>query len=1051
MWGHLNKGTKRIRVLCIMLIISIIFGFKYNYNMTTQAAEEFQTKPSFTIENVKFSPEKPKVGEDITVTGTIKPNDFKMDVPENDIVLVLDVSGSMKDNIYVNCMNNYIESNCTETRGNYCTTCDEYVEEKHSESKPYADHQVVYEWYQYYCLDCRKTINIDQYSHRNEQPYKNHSIVEDYCKTHRVQGEHNKKIVSNSSYCSEHRRYGEHGYYTSKIDELKKAANNFIAKMKDVPNLKIGIVAYSSQATNTTISNNYDDGLYSSSNTKALKDKINSLKADGGTNSGEGIRKALYMLNKSKSNGKKSVVFMSDGEPTFYSYNRFNDYYTQIDNSNPYWGGEGSSDSKLESLRYAMTIGNMVKNNSINAFTIGYGLDDSGNEKMKAIQGSMLGRLKPDDITQGYYNKVIQTVNPQDSEVLSNINEDDGFFSTSDGAIDNVFNTIADKIIKEYNINDGIFTDTMIDGFNLGVGSETVSIPNMMYKTDGIVINGKLTFKCEPYDFSFIIKANKPGVFEDLFNHSKITFPWNGQTIECEMPVKSLEIEDNILPIIDAKPENREITGVNQGEDAEVVYDINPKDFELNSSDDGSGLKDIVFLIDMSSSMAGNNKLVPLLNSIDNKIVSRFTDNTSNTNDNVQISFVTYNSNTNIVSRDSNGSPFLKTQGDLHNKIIDLGKTQVNSIKDSKRDVGKAIEMADQILNSDYAQSDASKNIVIISSDEVDDYSSTDIESIKNKGYNLISVELRKERNEEIGSFKRFHTELGGELDSYISSNPDGGNYNDLEDVMRRVAERIVSSRKIIYEFNDVQLNFNVGSKLTPLSEVVVDNNGDQKTMTASIVGKNLNIDLPKIKYRYNNQTNKYQSDSFKVKFKVKIDGEGKIEFDKNDNNIKNYIQYEKINKTRPKIGIDTPIIIVEKNIFHGIYDKDTIGYIDESKEKSFPIGAIVPMAGYFEVLDDSHQKIQVQLMDGLESCGSVQIIDAESLKVVFNDDNGFNDTIYEKNIYQKGKYFILYSVKIKSPNNTKTILKKYFTDDNYQTKEYEIQISQDAKLPDLF
>ena len=737
MGGHLNKGTKRIRALCIILIISIIFGFKYNYNMTTQAAEEFQTKPSFTIENVRFSPEKPKVGEDITVTGTIKPNDFKMDVPENDIVLVLDVSGSMGNTINVKCTNERVEH---------------WVEE-------------TWEW--------RQVFNGVYYE------WKYVKVSDGYW---------------TDDYCEEHHISGEHSYKSTKLNELKKAANNFVTKMNEVPNLKIGIVAYSSQATNTTINNNYDDGLYSSSNTKDLKDKINSLKADGGTNSGEGIRKALYMLKKSKSNGKKSIVFMSDGEPTYYSKknNYNNSYYTTIDNTNPYFGGGGNSDNDLKSLKYAMTIGNMVKNNSINAFTIGYGLDDSGNEKMKAIQGSMLGRLKPDDITQGYYNKVIQTVNPQDSEVLSNINEDDGFFSTSDGAIDNVFNTIADKIIKEYNINDGIFTDTMIDGFNLGVGSETVSIPNMMYKTDGIVINGKLTFKCEPYDFSFIIKANKPGVFEDLFNHSKITFPWNGQTIECEMPVKSLEIEDNILPIIDAKPENREITGVNQGEDAEVVYDINPKDFELNSSDDGSGLKDIVFLIDMSSSMAGNNKLVPLLNSIDNKIVSRFTDNTSNTNDNVQISFVTYNSNTNIVTRDSNGSPFLKTQGDLHNKIIDLGKTQVNSIKDSKRDVGKAIEMADQILNSDYAQSDASKNIVIISSDEVDDYSSTDIDSIKNKGYNLISVELRKERNEEIGSFKRFHTELGGELDSYISSNPDGGNYNDLEDVMRRVAERIV-------------------------------------------------------------------------------------------------------------------------------------------------------------------------------------------------------------------------------------------------------------------
>ena len=93
---HLYKGIKKnFKLLSIVIVIAIILGFNYNYKTIKEASAASQSKPSFTINNVTFNPEKPKVGEDITVTGTITPKDFTMDVPENDIVLVLDVSGSM--------------------------------------------------------------------------------------------------------------------------------------------------------------------------------------------------------------------------------------------------------------------------------------------------------------------------------------------------------------------------------------------------------------------------------------------------------------------------------------------------------------------------------------------------------------------------------------------------------------------------------------------------------------------------------------------------------------------------------------------------------------------------------------------------------------------------------------------------------------------------------------------------------------------------------------------------------------------------------------------
>ncbi|MDO5518333.1 MAG: VWA domain-containing protein, partial [Clostridium sp.] len=558
------------------------------------------------------------------------------------------------------------------------------------------------------------------------------------------------------------------------------------------------------------------------------------------------------------------------------------------------------------------------------------------------------------------------------------------------------------------------------------------------------------TYTCEPYNFSFVIKASKTGIFENVFNNSKISFPWkDDEKIECQMPVKQLEIEDNTLPIIQAKYQNsgEEIIGLNQGDTFDVVYDIIPKDFELNSSDDGTGLKDIVVLIDTSSSMAGNNKLVPLLNSIDNQIVSKFTDNDSKTDDNTQIAFVTYNSKINIYTESSDGNPFLKTQGGLHNKILEIRNEPLN---DPERNVEKAVEEAERILNSNYAQSDASKNIIIISSDEVNDYENLDKDSIRNGNYNIISIELRKESNKEIGSFKELHTELGGGTDCYIASNPDGGNYNDLESVMKRAAEKIALSRKTLYEFKSVQLGFDVGNKLIPSSEVVITTAGNESIKEAIISEKRIIIDLPVVKYRYNSDINMYVSEPFQVKFRVTIDGEGIIEFNKNRNDdIRNYIQFEKINKTSPKNRIeDTPSIIVENSMRHGIYDSEAEGNIDETLTKKIPQDAVVPMAGYFETFSDG-QRIEIQLNQGLEACGKVQIINTETSETI-SSNSLFNDNNYEQNIDSKGKYLVLYSVKVNSVNNTKVTLRKYNTStSNPQEKSYQIQVGN--VLPDLF
>ncbi|HBA03883.1 MAG TPA: hypothetical protein DCW51_08005, partial [Clostridium sp.] len=94
---------KRIGYKAI-LCIGLIFCMTATLVMTSasNASAEVATKPAFEVKINSVSPEFPKVGEDITVSGEIIPKPFEAEVPAKEIVLVLDVSGSMADNVYVN-------------------------------------------------------------------------------------------------------------------------------------------------------------------------------------------------------------------------------------------------------------------------------------------------------------------------------------------------------------------------------------------------------------------------------------------------------------------------------------------------------------------------------------------------------------------------------------------------------------------------------------------------------------------------------------------------------------------------------------------------------------------------------------------------------------------------------------------------------------------------------------------------------------------------------------------------------------------------------------
>nr|WP_286673868.1 vWA domain-containing protein [Clostridium sp. ZS6] len=414
-------------------------------------------------------------------------------------------------------------------------------------------------------------------------------------------------------------KVGKHYYGTTKLDELKKAANNFIDKMKDIPDLKIGIVNYSSEATINPCGYNGDKNSVSvedyqyhtipnykslgtkflNSNDNTLHSMINGLKALGGTNTGEGLRKAEYMLEQGDKDAKKTIVFMSDGLPTFYSSYSSNNinilnpnYYTEISaNDPPLIRGTGQevspeqldlvgSISVIRSGEYAKKISNIIENkkNISNIFSIGYG-NDLNKNFIQDIISEFRKWFWGKDYTNG-------------TDILRDIHESMGgklenFYSSDDDAIDGIFDKIADKIIGSYTINNLEMTMNFKteDGIKLKIGGNIVKLNNIIYKKVS-ENNGKIRYEADEVPFEFVIKGSKVGEYENIFKYSKGKFSWKGNDISIPITTPDnfiTKIEANKLPYIQVNLISEEnIKSKNINEEIEVKYEITTNPFKYN-------------------------------------------------------------------------------------------------------------------------------------------------------------------------------------------------------------------------------------------------------------------------------------------------------------------------------------------------------------------------------------------------------------------------------------------------------------------------------------
>lgn len=173
-------------------------------------------------------------------------------------------------------------------------------------------------------------------------------------------------------------------FYHSRMKKMRDEAKRLIESLSENPNIYASIIPFDSTANGSYL---MEPVRVNDTASSVMIDKINSLSANGGTNTGDGIRRGYHTIKQFNDNHddwdiNNFMVILVDGVTTFYSAYRvdypgssLNDYTyvtgsNNIDNREIYYynytysqGRYGGSGNSLDywGTQYVNLIGNYVK------------------------------------------------------------------------------------------------------------------------------------------------------------------------------------------------------------------------------------------------------------------------------------------------------------------------------------------------------------------------------------------------------------------------------------------------------------------------------------------------------------------------------------------------------------------------------------------------------------------------------------------------------------------------------------------------------------------
>ena len=199
---------------------------------------------------------------------------------------------------------------------------------------------------------------------------------------------------------------------------------------------------------------------YTAKNSTTFKNKVNNLKAEGGTNWTYAMKKADSVLSNRTNNNKKVVIFLSDGKPTYsinsrgYEYGHGNAtdeaYYTEAINA-------VKNSSKLKDVDQFYSVyltsgtqsGMETFHNGINQTVKGAAIvDGSGNNlgnALSSIINQVIPTYKDVEITDTLSEYVEFTDNPEITVKMVDANGNETSLSSSDYTVSTTSNSVKVK------------------------------------------------------------------------------------------------------------------------------------------------------------------------------------------------------------------------------------------------------------------------------------------------------------------------------------------------------------------------------------------------------------------------------------------------------------------------------------------------------------------------------------------------------------------------------------------------------------------------------
>lgn len=245
---------------------------------------------------------------------------------------------------------------------------------------------------------------------------------------------------------------------STRLDALKSAVNQFIDDTaKKSPNSKIGITAFSSAGYEPTNNGSHGTGeelQIVSKNADSLKKFVEKLKANGGTDPAVGLEKAKNKLDAMGDKNPKYVVLFTDGKPT---------------GGGDTWDSNAQKDAETQASELRTGRRNNVDNakNPYTVYTIGFALKDEERAKTFLSGGPYKDKMYPDGKYPGIATPgCAKTADDAASltqifqSISSTINKNvDITGATITDVIDNRFEIVdGDKVITEADFKDGKYT-----------------------------------------------------------------------------------------------------------------------------------------------------------------------------------------------------------------------------------------------------------------------------------------------------------------------------------------------------------------------------------------------------------------------------------------------------------------------------------------------------------------------------------------------------------------------------------------------------------------